>query len=63
MSVDNDWAWGLVAGLDVPLGKRGWLFNTNLRYLATNIEQSRGDFYFDGEFDPVIFSIGIGYAF
>jgi outer membrane protein W len=62
-SPKDDWAWGLVAGLDVPLGKRGWLFNANLRYLDTSIEQSRGDFYFNGTFDPVIFSLGFGYAF
>ena len=63
ISVDNDWAWGLVAGLDLPLGRSGWLFNTNLRYLETNIQQSDGDFHFDGEFDPLIFSVGFGYAF
>ncbi|MGD9020878.1 MAG: OmpW family outer membrane protein, partial [Lysobacterales bacterium] len=63
LSAKNDWAWGLVAGLDVPLGKRGWLFNANLRYLDTSIEQSGGGFHFDGDFDPLIFSLGFGYAF
>jgi outer membrane protein W len=62
-STESDWAWGVSAGLDIPLGKRGWLFNANLRYLETSIKQSRNDTHFNGEFDPAIFSIGIGYAF
>ncbi len=62
-STGSDWAWGLTVGLDIPLGKRGWLFNTNLRYIETDVEQSRGNVRFDGEFDPVIFSVGFGYAF
>jgi outer membrane protein W len=62
-SIENDWAWGLAAGLDVPLGRRGWLFNTSLRYLETSVKQSQHDFHVDGEFNPVIFSVGIGYAF
>jgi outer membrane protein W len=63
VSLDNDWAWGLVAGLDLPMGKRGWLFNANLRYLETSIKQSQGDFHFDREFDPLVLSVGVGYAF
>lgn len=63
ISIESDWAWGLSAGIDVPLGKRGWLFNANLRYLESNIKQSWGDYFVDGEFNPAIFSIGIGYAF
>lgn len=63
ISIESDRAWGLAAGLDIPLGKRGWLFNTNLRYLDSSIEQSRGDYFVNDEFNPVIFSIGIGYAF
>ena len=63
ISVGNDWAWGLATALDVPIGKRGWLFNANLRYLETNIEQSNATFHYDGEFDPLIFSVGFGYAF
>lgn len=63
ISIENDWAWGLAAGLDVPLGKRGWLFNANLRYLESSIKQSHGEDFVSGEFNPAIFSIGIGYAF
>lgn len=63
ISIESDWAWGLAAGIDIPLGKRGWLFNANLRYLDSNIKQSRGDDYVSGEFNPAIFSIGVGYAF
>jgi len=63
ISIESDWAWGLAAGVDIPLGKRGWLFNANLRYLESSIKQSRGDYFVDGNFNPVIFSIGVGYAF
>ena len=63
ISIESDWAWGLAAGLDIPLGKRGWLFNANLRYLESSIKQSRGDYFVDGDFNPAIFSIGVGYAF
>lgn len=63
ISIESDWAWGLTAGIDIPLGKRGWLFNANLRYLESGIKQSQGDNFADGEFNPAIFSIGIGYAF
>jgi outer membrane protein W len=63
LAVDDDWAWGLAAGLDLPLGKRGWLFNANLRYLDTDILESRGEFRVGGSFDPVVFSLGFGYAF
>jgi outer membrane protein W len=63
VSADSDWAWGLVAGLDVPLGKRGWLFNANLRYLETGVKKSWNDVHVEREFNPLIFSVGFGYAF
>ncbi len=62
-SVDTDVSWGAIAGLDFPIGKRGWSIQTSLRYIDTNMKGVSAGSPFDSEFDPVIFSLGFGYRF
>lgn len=62
-SVDSDTGWGVVLGIDVPLGSSNWLFQSNLRYIDTNMKGTSSDGPFDSDFDPLIFSIGFGYRF
>lgn len=63
VSVDDDVGWGAIVGLDIPLGKHGWLIQTNLRYIDTDIKGSRELISINSAFDPLIFSIGFGYRF
>jgi outer membrane protein W len=61
--VDNDVGWGVVAGLDVPVGTGGWMVQANLRYLEASLVNSTGIVTFDGKFNPLILSLGFGYRF
>jgi outer membrane protein W len=63
VTVDDDFAWGAIAGLEIPIGSRGWRLQGNLRYIDTDIRDSGGPISIDSEFDPLIFSIGAGYRF
>ena len=63
VSVEDDFAWGVIAGLEIPMGSRGWQVQANLRFLDTDIRDSGGPISINSEFDPLIFSIGIGYRF
>jgi len=62
-STDDDLGWGVIFGLDLPLGGHGWLIQTNLRYIDTDLKSSGSDISFNKSFDPVIFSVGFGYRF
>jgi outer membrane protein W len=62
-SVDSDTGFGFILGLDVPLGSSNWLFQSNLRYIATGLAGSTADGSFDSDFDPLILSVGVGYRF
>ncbi len=62
VSIDRDLGFGAIVGLDVPLGEnRHWAVQTSLRYLATSMEGSTAGNRVDVDFDPMIFSLGIGY--
>ena len=63
ISVEDDFAWGAIAGLEIPIGSRGWRVQGNLRYIETDIRASEGPISIDNEFDPLIFSVGFGYRF
>lgn len=63
VSVEDDFAWGAIAGLEIPIGSRGWQVQGNLRYIETDIRDSGGPISIDSEFDPLILSIGFGYRF
>lgn len=63
VSVDDDFAWGAIAGLEVPIGDRRWRMQGSLRYIDTDIRDSGGPISIDSEFDPLIFSVGFGYRF
>ena len=62
-AVDTDTGWGVIVGLDVPLRSGKWLLQSNLRYIQTNMKGTTDDGAFDGDFDPLIISIGFGYRF
>ena len=63
VSVEDDFAWGASAGLEIPLGSRGWRLQGNLRYIDTDIKNSGGPISIDSEFDPFVVSVGVGYRF
>jgi outer membrane protein W len=63
VSIDNDVGYGAILGLDLPLGDHGWLVQANLRYIVTEMKDSGGAISFSGDFNPVIFSVGLGYRF
>lgn len=61
---ESDLGYGLNAGLDVPLGDRGWVFNTNFRYLLTSAEASVAGLGTEKiDYDPLLAGIGFGYRF
>lgn len=62
-SVDTDTGWGVIVGLDVPVGSGNWLLQSNLRYIQTNMKGTTVDGVFDSDFDPLILSVGFGYKF
>jgi outer membrane protein W len=63
IAVDRDLGVGAIIGLDVPIGKRGWLFGTSLRFIKTSMQGSNGDALVDVDYDPAIVSFGFGYSF
>jgi outer membrane protein W len=61
---ENDLAFGLTLGLDIQLGKSDWLLSASFRYLDTTVEGSPPDGSLGlTEFNPQIFSFGVGYQF
>jgi len=61
--VKDDFGFGAVAGLDVPLGGGGWMFSTALRYLQTSAEADEDPHYFEQytiDMNPVILQVGVG---
>jgi outer membrane protein W len=63
IAVDNDLGVGAIVGLDVPIGKRGWFFDTSLRFIKTSMRGSNGDDRVNIDYDPAIVSFGFGYRF
>ncbi len=64
MSVANDLAYGAVAGVDIPVGSRGWYLSGTLKYMATELDITDPDG--DSEnlsLDPIIVAIGVRYSF
>ncbi len=63
VSADSDIGWGLVLGMEVPLGKKGWFVHANARYIDASIEGERDALSIDGDFNPTVFALGFGYRF
>lgn len=68
VSMDDDFAWGGVVGLDVPLGDEGWHLSGGVRYLEAGSDVTARDE--EGvagtaslDFDPVAVFVGFGYRF
>jgi len=62
-AVDTDTGWGVIVGLDIPLGSGSWLLQSNMRYIQTNMKGTAANGTFDSDFDPLILSVGFGYRF
>ena len=59
---DDQFSYGLNAGIDVPFGSdSSWLFTAALKYLVSDLKESGGPR--EIAIDPLIASIGIGYRF
>jgi len=66
--VKNEFTYGALAGLDVPLGSSKWLFTFSIRYLAARADidepyQHVEDINAKIDIDPFIFQAGFGYRF
>lgn len=59
-SIDDDFGFGAVLGIDVPFGSKGWMFSSALKYLQTSAEPE-GDEALD--IDPLVIQLGVGYKF
>ncbi len=60
---ENDLAFGASLGLDVPVGKGGWLFNANVRYIASELDGSGPGPRQTVDHDPLFVGVGFGYRF
>ncbi len=63
VGVDSDFGWGAIVGLDIPIGKKGWSVQSSIRFIDTKIKGVSDGGPFDSDFDPTVFSIGVGYRF
>lgn len=63
LSADRDLGFGAILGLDLPIGKKGWAFNVNLRHIRTKLQARGSDGRIEMDYDPTIFAIGFGYRF
>jgi outer membrane protein W len=59
LKLDNEWGYGAVLGLDIPIGESGWQINMALRFLR--MSAGVGDDVID--IDPVFGEFGFGYRF
>ena len=64
INIDNDFTWGGLIGLDVPLGQGNWGFAGTLRYIDTDVDTTDedGDRTTIG-YDPLIVTFGFVYSF
>jgi len=67
-SVKNEFTYGALVGLDVPLGSTNWLFTSSVRYVKTKADidepyQHVEDMNAQIDIDPIIIQAGIGYTF
>ena len=63
-TTENDFGFGGVVGLDIGLGDGQWLLNAAVRYIDTTLEATS----LDGglgttDWDPMIYSVGVGFRF
>ena len=63
--IDDDLGWGLLVGLDMPFGDKGWSFQAVTGHIDTAAEVVNRE---DGtktdlELDPTYISLGVGYRF
>jgi len=59
---DDQFSYGLNAGIDVPFGSdSSWMFTAGIRYLVSDLKESGGPR--EIAIDPLIGLIGIGYRF
>jgi outer membrane protein W len=62
IDLDDQFSYGLNAGIDVPFGSDSpWLFTVAVKYLISDLKESGGPR--EIAIDPIIGSIGIGYRF
>ncbi len=61
--IGSDYGWGLIAGADIPLGRRGWTMHGSFRYLKTRLQSDAGPLQVQGDINPIIVSVGIGFRF
>ena len=63
--IDDDLGWGLLIGLDVPFGDKGWSLHAVTGHIDTAAEVvNRADgTKTDLELDPTYISLGLGYRF
>lgn len=64
IDMDDNVAYGLVVGIDVPFGKGRWVFNGAARYMKTEAEPNEsGPDAMALTVDPFVLQVGVGYRF
>jgi outer membrane protein len=64
LDLENNWGWGLQAGVDIPL-RDNWFLNVDVKrlWLDTEARVNGGDIIADVKIDPWIVGVGLGYRF
>lgn len=64
VGIDDEFTWGAVVGVDVPLGARGWAFSGALRYMKASAEpEGSGPDDYPLDVDPWIVTVGAAKRF
>jgi outer membrane protein W len=58
-TIDGDFGFGAVAGLDFRPGKSGWTLNLATRYLSAALSDASAEI----DVDPLLLEFGVGYRF
>lgn len=61
--LENDFTFGAVLGIDAPIGQKGWMFSSALKFLQTEADYDHPDYVGDLDINPFIIQIGLGYRF
>ena len=64
VNLGDDWVFGAMAGIDLPIGEGGWAFSADLKYLDNSFvgHDPEGD-PLGVDLDSTILGLGFGYRF
>lgn len=56
IELDDDFGYGVVLGLDIPIGQSNWFVHGNARYLKTELDAGSAR----ADYDPLVATVGFG---